>query len=380
MLMWVAGCGLQSITEPHRVDPATEPTPVPTAVEISRPTYTVERGDVVREIRLSGQLVPFNEANLFFQQDGIVAEIFYAVGDRVESGEVIATLETSSYQNELFLAESALTVAEARLAAVASEIANDRRRAEIDVEKATLQLEIAKAEAGEAPTAAQAFDIQLKGLEIELAQLTLDELNAAVDPTLEAEVAQAALRVEQLTAQIENAQIIAPATGTITQMNIRAGKAANPDTIALILADLTVLEIRTLVSDEDLPLVALEMAGIVQLSGRPGDPFAAQIAQLPFNAGGTGEEENIVRFRLTDEAADGAFGVNDRVTVDLVVAEQNDVLWLAPQGLREFSGRQFVVVQEGSSQRRADVKTGLANDDRVEILSGLELGDVIVGQ
>ena len=42
------GCIVQSVTEPHTFDPELEPTPVPTAVSVAKPTYTAARGTVSR--------------------------------------------------------------------------------------------------------------------------------------------------------------------------------------------------------------------------------------------------------------------------------------------------------------------------------------------
>jgi multidrug efflux pump subunit AcrA (membrane-fusion protein) len=37
-----------------------------------------------------------------------------------------------------------------------------------------------------------------------------------------------------------------------------------------------------------------------------------------------------------------------------------------------------VVVQDSDTQRRVDVKIGITSDDRVEILEGLEEGQVVI--
>jgi hypothetical protein len=55
------------------------------------------------------------------------------------------------------------------------------------------------------------------------------------------------------------------------------------------------------------------------------------------------------------------------------------VLWLPPQAIRNFSGRLFAVVQDGDVQRRVDVRIGVEAADRVEILEGIEEGQVVVG-
>jgi multidrug efflux pump subunit AcrA (membrane-fusion protein) len=54
------------------------------------------------------------------------------------------------------------------------------------------------------------------------------------------------------------------------------------------------------------------------------------------------------------------------------------VLWLPPQAIRRFDGRTFAVVQDGQAQRRVDIELGLEGDDRVEIVSGLTAGEIVV--
>ena len=49
-----------------------------------------------------------------------------------------------------------------------------------------------------------------------------------------------------------------------------------------------------------------------------------------------------------------------------------------PQAVRTFEGRRFVVVQEEGAQRRVDITQGIKQDDRVEIVEGLEEGQVIL--
>jgi multidrug efflux pump subunit AcrA (membrane-fusion protein) len=68
------------------------------------------------------------------------------------------------------------------------------------------------------------------------------------------------------------------------------------------------------------------------------------------------------------------------VQVTIVLEDRDDVLWLPPGAVRSFQGRHFVIVQEGSRQRRVDVVLGVVGQDRVEILGGLEEGQMVVAQ
>jgi len=54
------------------------------------------------------------------------------------------------------------------------------------------------------------------------------------------------------------------------------------------------------------------------------------------------------------------------------------VLWLPPSVIRTFQSRTFVVLQTSDGERTVDVELGLQTDDRVEIVSGVNEGDVVV--
>jgi hypothetical protein len=66
------------------------------------------------------------------------------------------------------------------------------------------------------------------------------------------------------------------------------------------------------------------------------------------------------------------------VSLTIVLAERNDALWLPPDAIRRFQGDAFVLVLEGGRQRRVDIETGVESANQVEILEGLERGQVVV--
>jgi multidrug efflux pump subunit AcrA (membrane-fusion protein) len=85
-----------------------------------------------------------------------------------------------------------------------------------------------------------------------------------------------------------------------------------------------------------------------------------------------------VRLALNGSVADSGYELGDLVKVTVVIQRKEDTLWVAPQAIRTFEGRQFVVLQDGNAQRRVDVKLGILGEDQIEILSGLTEGQVVV--
>ena len=82
--------------------------------------------------------------------------------------------------------------------------------------------------------------------------------------------------------------------------------------------------------------------------------------------------------RISLEADAGGLKLGDLVRVTIVLEGKDDVLWLPLDAIRTLQDREFVTVQESGRQRRVDVQLGIEGPDRVEILKGLEEGQVVV--
>jgi len=69
------------------------PTPLPTSIIPTKPTYIVERGDVIEEMQFNARVAPVVQEELFFRTTGRVRGVYFEEGDDIEAGQVIADLE-----------------------------------------------------------------------------------------------------------------------------------------------------------------------------------------------------------------------------------------------------------------------------------------------
>ena len=122
IIISATGCSSAGGSEPDLT-----PTPYPTAVIPTKPTYTVERGEVIEEMQFTARVAPVVQEELFFRTNGRVRGVYAEDGDMVQEGQVIADLE---YLDDL---ERQLASDQLRL-----------RRAEIYVENAQLSLDLFK--------------------------------------------------------------------------------------------------------------------------------------------------------------------------------------------------------------------------------------------
>ncbi|HJR80464.1 MAG TPA: efflux RND transporter periplasmic adaptor subunit, partial [Anaerolineales bacterium] len=172
----LAACGGQVANE-------VTPTPFPTPV---RPTFTVQRGDIAVDARLSGRVEPVALHTIYFQIDGQVREVYVNVNDVVTEGELLSELAEAQ-----------------ELRAQADETRRTIRRAQIDLEIAQLTLEQFRSQ-GRSEN-----EIKIQELQVELAQMNLDEVlqSLGIDPNSSV--------LDELDAQVAQARAFSPANGTI---------------------------------------------------------------------------------------------------------------------------------------------------------------------
>jgi RND family efflux transporter MFP subunit len=210
------------------------------------------------------------------------------------------------------------------------------------------------------------LELGLKENEVELAEIVL---------------AEAQLGIEDLEQAIRDAQLTASFDGTVISLGVVDGKTVDAYNVYAVVADLDHLEISADLTGQDLLDLEEGMQVSATLANRPGEIFSGSIRRLPyFGASTSGEDEDkTTRITLDINPAEANLEVGDLMRVTVVLEYKEDVLWLPPQAIRTFEGRKFVVVQDGEFQARVDVKIGIEGEDRIEILEGLEEGQIVIG-
>jgi len=445
-LLVLTGCTLLPAGSAGRASSALSeeatPTPIPTPVAVAKPTYTVARGDVVKQVVLGGRIAPITQKDLFFKVSGRVRAVFVESNDMVKAGQLLAELEISNLERDLTASQLELERAQARLKAAETELQQNIKRAqanldiarenlaiikaqdptprkkaaEVALEKADLERQQAQAaydaiawrndrgstaqavalqQATLNYTAAQAaYDLALQDIavhghqvtiaqrQVDLAQIALDDLSGGMDPLLVNDVSKAQLAMTKLQSAISDAQIVAPFDGQVQVAFILSeGAAIDAFTFVATVSDLSELEVRVDTVNILQGQLSEGMPATISLVDQPGVEIAGRISRLPATGPLAGSnQDRSLHIALESDATAAGYQSGDLTRVALVLDERPNVLWLPPVAIRTFEGRRFVVVQEGGGQRRVDIKVGLESDDRIEIASGLTEGQIVVGQ
>lgn len=346
-----AGC----VATPTSIEPT--PTPVPTAV---KPTFTVQRGDIVIQTDLGGRVVPTNSKPVSFAMDGEVGNVYVQVGDYVEAGQLLADLAVLKDLETQWGETSAQANYEETISN------NAIKRAEIKLQIAQLTVSDLKA------NSASATAIQIAELQAQLAQMDLADITA--NPTLHT----AANKVKDLERSMADAQLTAPFAGYVLEAP-NSGRAVKTTAPAFQIGDISQLEIGATVLDETLKQLTEGMSVTVRFEGKPDWPtYAGTLRSLPYPYGDGPQSKDQIRVTL-NTLPPGGYQLGDRVLITVVLQHRQNALWLPPQAIRTVGTRTLVVVQDTQGQRRVDVTLGLQTRERVEIAAGLSDGQVIVG-
>jgi HlyD family secretion protein len=293
-MVLAAGCGQAS--QP-------EPTPVATAL----PTTVASRPSG-GAVTASGEVVAAEEAQMGFAMAGQVDAVEVDLGDEVQQGDVLVSLEASSLEAGVAQAEAALQAVRAQLAELeagarpeelaAAEAAYDGalaqyrklesgpseeqrrvalaalRKAEaalvqaqaaydeiawleevaempqtLALQQATLDYESALANYEMVVRGALPEDLQAAWASVEGAKAQLDMIQAGATPeqlaAVQASVAQAEAALDSARASLNQATLAAPFAGTVADVQVSPGQVVMPGQVVLTLANMGHLRVET---------------------------------------------------------------------------------------------------------------------------------------
>jgi RND family efflux transporter MFP subunit len=336
----------------------------------------VARGDLSQTLTLAAEFRPYQEVDVHAKVAGFLQAIYVDVGDRVKQGQLLALLEIPELHDDLHQDEAAV-----------KRSAEEIKRAQADLERAQSGHDVAHLAAGR-------LSEVLKARPNLIAQQDIDEATAR-DRMAEAQVAtaQAALAsagqqlevskaaASRTQALVDYARITAPFAGVVTHRYA--------DTGAMIQAG-------TSSQSQAMPLVQLSQNSRLRLiipvpesavaRVQLGEPVEVRVDALGRTFPGT-----VARFanklspdtRTMDTEVDVS---NENLELvpgmyahaDIALHRVAGVLTIPVQALdRDERKASVMLVRSGTIERR-DVQTGLETPDRVEIVSGLRDGDLVV--
>lgn len=437
-----AACSL-SVAPSGQVAEAAAPTatPIPTAPAASRPTYTVTRGTVQDVQAFTGRWLPRDQIELSFEVNGTIRQVNVRRGDTVSAGTLLADYQIQDLEASLASAQLSLDSALLRLQsggsgseqAVANaqiSLANSRLSLEstrnnsswTQLDNARISLESAQtalasaqrdySEALSAPesansasavdsayqallrarasvqtaqnsyySAAQSFNsylISVQQAENSVIQNELNLQNTQVggdedSAELLQSVYSAQLSIDQINENIAQSSLYAPIDGLVLEVLVTPGTSVQAYDAVMTLALPEPLETIASLAFTDTQQLSVGQVGVCYPLNAEEQAVQCAIRQVPLS---NRDADQTVRVAATLPDIQQGQVIN----VEMPLDTREGVLWLPPEAIRTFQTRSFVIVQTPDGEQIQDVQLGLETDERVEILSGVNEGDVVIGQ
>ncbi len=347
----------------------------------------------------AGIVEPLATVEVKSKASGEVLDVRVATGDHVDSGQLMVSIDPRTARNQLDRSQAELTAAQSR-----REIAvTQKARVESLVDNGTLT-------------------------QADLEQSILDLANA------EAQVVTARVSVENAQIAVDDTDIRAPITGTIIMKPVEAGQVISSPTqdfsggtMLMQMADLSAVQIRSLVDETDIGKIRPGMPVSVTVAAYPNQPFPGEVTKIEPQAV---IDQNVTMFAVlvSIQNPDGLLMPGMNAEVEVSIARSENALTIPVMALRtrrdlestaaildrdvadieaalgnaggsrqageqprrrpggqrrsggtdyRFGGT-FWVVLDNEAREVRQVRTGITDLDRVEIIEGLDDADRVL--
>ncbi|WP_070414309.1 efflux RND transporter periplasmic adaptor subunit [Pseudomonas lundensis] len=341
-------------------------------------TVPVTRGNIESSVTALGTLQPRQYVDVGAQASGQIRKIHVDVGAEVTQGQPLVEIDPSTQTAKLDASRFAIENLKAQL---------QEQRALHDLAQQKYQRQQRLAQGG----ATREEDIQSARAEVRTTQARIDMFQAQIRQ------ARASLRSDE--AELGYTRIFAPMSGTVVAIDAREGQTLNAQQqtpLILRIANLSPMTVWAEVSEADIGHVKPGMqAYFTTLSGGnrrwastvrqilpvPPKPLneASQGGGSPASSGKSGSARVVLYTVLLDVDNTDQALMPEMTTQVFFVANQAREVLLAPvvalQGSTDSDRQTARVVAKNGDIETRQIRTGISDRLRVEILEGLNEGD-----
>lgn len=383
-----------------------------------------ERRTIKETVSASGRIFPEKEVKISSDVSGEIVELFIAEGDSVQMGQVLAKINPDSYVSAVERGKASVSGAKAQLAISKSQKESSVAQKEqiaSQLKNAERILERNKKLMADGIISQADYDLALANVENLRANLRAAEANIrSAEQSIKGnqysiESAEASLK--ELQFSLSRTTITAPASGIISSLSVEQGERVvgtmqMTGTEMMRIANLNSMEVQVDVSENDIIKVSIGDRVEIEVDAyldKVVEGTVTEIANSASNIGGIGSALNtdqvtnfIVKIRINPESYQDLikpgmqypFRPGMSASVDIFTNEVKDVITVPIQSVtareekdeddkpkkvdtnkdqkeedKEF--KEVVFVYAADTVAMVEVKTGIQDDEYIEILSGI---------
>ena len=322
---------------------------------VSVRAHKAKRESISTHILSTTTLEAIRKVTIYAKLNAIVEQLYVEEGSNVHAGQRLLLLEDREIRNEYSQAQIALDQSELAV-----------RQAEVKSQQSAVNYDRAQSLFDQKLVSQQEFDQTM---------LTNQTDELAFEAGRE-QYKAAQARLEAAKIQLDYTEIHSSINGVVTERLIHVGDRVNVNQAVFSIEDFSVLWARIFIPEKELSQIRVGQTARIQTEAIPGQYFNAVVKMInPVVdvASGTIKVTLEVRGRA-DLLRPGMFGI-----VFIATETRPDVIVIPKKAiLRERDDNRVFVIQSDRTVTKREILLGFTEEDRVEILSGVKEGEVIV--
>ena len=374
---------------------------------------------IVEKVTASGVVQPVTELRLSPDVAGEIIELNVEEGDFVNAGMILVKIRPDNLQSALDRAKANLNQQKANLASSKASVSRNKAQltqSELAFDRAKKLRSEKVISESEYETAKANYDVAVQNL-----QAAEESVKAA-----EFIVKSSQATVEEAQENVRLTVVRAPASGTISKLDVEKGERVvgtqqMAGTEMMRLADLTQMEVKVDVNENDIIRVNEGDTTIIDVDSYTfmDKKFTGIVTSIANTANAKASADAVTEFEvkirilnesfqdlLSEIQGPSPFRPGMTASVEIITTTKNDVLSVplsavttrtpaqlrtigrdveenANDNVRNLSKedeeiKEVVFIKDGDKAKMVEVKTGISDYDNIEILEGLNEGDVVI--
>ncbi len=358
--MVLVGAGLFYLVG-ARVYDNQQPTEKPRRMHARGRVITVEvvkshLGYIQEDLLLTGPLKAKESVDVSPYSQGRVKELYFNVGDRIEKGTLIATLDDEELQQQVNRARASILVTGATLAQRIAE----RKNAQAELERATQLFK-------EGLLSPRDYDTYKTGIAVMNAQVELAK----------AQKQQAEAQLRELEIRLSRTKIYSPINGVVANRYVDVGALVSPGVAVIRVVNLTTMVTQGNVPERDIGRLRIGTKAVVRVDAMPGHVFTGKVARIsPVLDAAT--RSALIEIDISNSK--NLLKAEMFTRIELQLGSTREILLIPRESLVHRGDQSGVYIIHTNKPTFQPIEIGRAREDHVEVLTNLEVGAQIVGR
>jgi HlyD family secretion protein len=354
-----------------------------------------ELSDIARSVVATGKVQPITKVEVKSKASGIVTRLDVDINNQVKQGQVLGQLDQQEILAQVAAQKATLNAAESNARAAAAAIQYDKVSAEapdLPMYKHTYERNLEMSKQGvvsqqSLDDAQQKYLFAVNTRDKAVSQISVDNSKLR---QAEAQVAQNQASLKQLEEQLSYTTITSPMDGTILSRDVEIGDAVSSilvlgstATLVMTIGDTTQVYVQGKVDESDIGRVYLGQAARIKVESFKEKTFLGKVTKIaPLGV----EKDNVTTFevRVSIDNPGGELKANMTANAEILLEEHKNVLTVPEQAVLYDKDRNASVEvpdpKQKNGRRKIDIKAGISNGTKTEVLAGLKSGDTVILQ